>query len=68
MGMMKALFTEWQIDTERMQRESRGRGDPCSCGPEGLGSPDDQCPAHGYEAWKARSGNREAMGRIADDG
>jgi len=51
MGIMKELFTQWQIDTEQLQRERRERGDPCSCEP---GQPDDQCPTHGYEAWKAR--------------
>jgi hypothetical protein len=50
MGIIKALFTQWQIDAERLQRERRERGDPCSCEP---GQPDDQCPTHGYEAWKA---------------
>ena len=62
MGMMKALFTEWQIDTERMQRESRERGAPCSCGPEGLYQPDDQCPTHGYEAWKVRESSQARQG------
>ena len=52
MGMMKELFTQWQIDTERRQRERRERGDPCSCEP--VLQLDDQCPTHGYEAWKAR--------------
>jgi hypothetical protein len=53
MGGTKELFTEWQIDAERRQRERRERGDPCSCEPR---QPDDQCPAHGYEAWRAIKG------------
>ena len=60
MGITKALFTEWQIDAawavveatlrqEAAVLEDREMTD-CTCLPL---IPDDQCPLHGYEAWKA---------------
>ena len=48
MGITKTLFTEWQIWAEQQKRW----GELCYCGP----SPAEECPTHGYEAWKARRG------------